>query len=67
MSASIFAGTDFLRWFFKDFIIEQLFSPAYGTFIICFLELLSSRAVVSLVTITSYCWLNILLTSLKPV
>ena len=38
MSASIFAGTDFLRWFFKDFIIEQLFSPAYGTFIICFLE-----------------------------
>ena len=42
MSASILAGSVYLRCFFKDFLIEQPFSPAYGSFIICFLELLSS-------------------------
>ena len=65
MSASILAGSVFLRCFFKDFIIEQPFSPAYGSFIICFLELLSSAVVVSLVTITPYYRLNMLSTSLK--
>ena len=36
MSASILVGSVFLRYFFKDFIIEQPFSPACGSFIICF-------------------------------
>ena len=53
MSASILAGSVFLRCFFKDFIIEQPFSPAYGSFIICFLELLLVAVVVSLMTVTS--------------
>ena len=65
MPASILAGSVFLRYFFKDFIIEQPFSPAYGRFIIRFLELLSSAVVVSLVTIAPCYWLNILSKSLK--
>ena len=59
MSASIFAESVFLRYFSKDFIIEQPFSPACGSFIICFLELRSLTSVVSLVTITLCYWLNV--------
>ena len=65
ISPSILAVSVFLRCFFKDFIIEQPLSPAYGSFIICFLELLSPEVFVSLVTITPCYLLNILSTSLK--
>ena len=41
MSVSALAESVFLRCFFKDFIIEQPFSPAHGSFMIYFLELRS--------------------------